>query len=79
MLVEGASAPLRLHVGPADSEVRRMLDQARIVRQRLLRFKALTGLLAERIAHVQTIAKILQSSKRYGGGEARDECRSTAG
>ena len=56
-----------------------MLDQARIVRQRLLRFKALTGLLAERIAHVQTIAKILQSSKRYSGGEVSDECRSTAG
>lgn len=56
-----------------------MLDQARIVRQRLLRFKALTGLLAERIAHVQTIAKIVQLSKMYSGGEARDECRSTAG
>jgi hypothetical protein len=79
LLVERASASLRLHVGPADSEVRRMLDQARIVRQRLLRFKALTGLLAERIARVQTIAKIVQLSKRYSGGEARDECRSTAG
>ena len=79
MLVESASAPLRFSVGPADSEVRRMLDQARIVSQYLLRFKALTGLLAERIAHVQTIARIVQSSKRYRGGEVSDECRSTAG
>ena len=79
MLVERASAPPRLYVGPADSEVRRMLDHARIVRQHLLRFNALTGLLAERIAHVQTIAKIVQSSKRYSGGEVSDECRSTAG
>ena len=55
-----------------------MLDQARIVRQRLLRFKALTGLLAERIAHELTIAKIVQSSKGYSGGEVSDECRSTA-